>query len=102
MCRRVRASARPVVWRKGPRMLSESNRASPGHRVLLWTTALLCGSIALLGRLVYQRHPWDGDAGMFVVSGRALANGARFCHEIYDNKFPTAALWSGLWWRGCG
>lgn len=68
-----------------------------------WVAAVVCCAlVALAGRLVYLRHPWDGDAGMFVCCGRAVAGGARFCHDIYDNKFPTAALWSAVWWRACG
>lgn len=76
-----------------------------GRAASEWTPALVvscCALVALAGRLVYLRHPWDGDAGMFVCCGRAVAGGARFCHDIYDNKFPTAALWSAVWWRACG
>lgn len=81
--------------------VTEKSGGSNNRRALAWMTAA-CAIIGLAARLVYLRHPWDGDAGMFVVSGRAMASGARFCHEIYDNKFPTAALWSALWWRICG
>jgi len=62
----------------------------------------LCAISAVLGRMVFLRFPWDGDAGTFIYCGKAVAGGARFCHEIYDNKFPTAALWNALWWRVCG
>jgi len=67
-----------------------------------WLTLIICGICALVGRLAYLRHPWDGDAAILVYSGKAIAQGARFGYDICDNKFPTAALWNAMWWRALG
>ena len=57
---------------------------------------------AILGRLAYLRHPWDSDAAMLVYTGKAIAEGARFCHDLCDNKFPTTGLWNAGCWRLLG
>jgi hypothetical protein len=88
--------ARPVPAGQGGAGAISARRALGGLLVIV------CLASALAGRLVYLARPFDSDAAIFIYMGKLVTEGARYGHDIVDNKFPTVGLITSAPWRVFG
>jgi hypothetical protein len=71
----------------------------PQNRAGSYWFLAICTLCALIGRAAFLKYPFLVDSGVFVYTGKVVADGQHLYRDFFDTKFPGVGLFMAFPWR---